>query len=84
MNTDQKQDYFEEICAYDDRVRKFVAQSHAKVLREHFENTELQNEIKHMGFIWKETKRRFNKLMKEKIMELGYNPHNNQTGSSYY
>ena len=84
LNTMQKDDYFEEIVAYDSRVQNFVEQTHAKVLREHLENTDLQEEIKHMKFIWKETKTRFNKLMQEKIMEMGYNPRFNDLGGKSY
>lgn len=38
----------------------------------------------HLGYIWHETKSRFNKLMQEKIMERGYNPRYTEMGSKYY
>ena len=37
-----------------------------------------------MKFMWNETKERFNKLMAEKIQEIGYNPNHTDMGSKYY
>ena len=74
LNTIQKKDYFEEIIKYDNRVHDYLQQTHAKVLSEHLEHKDLKNEMKHLKYIWKESKKRFNKLMEAKIQELGYNP----------
>ena len=74
MNTIQKQDYFDEIIAYDDRIQKYISKSHAKLVQEHLMNKDLVGEMQHLGYVWEETKLRFNKLMGEKILELGYNP----------
>ena len=62
-----KQDYFEEIIKYDERVSSFCSKTHAQVLKEHLEVSEEQNEMNHMKYLWAESKRRFNKLMQEKI-----------------
>ena len=84
MNTVQRQDYFDEIIAYDERVQKYIAKSHAKLIQEQLTNKDLGGEMKHLGYVWEETKVRFNKLMQEKILELGYNPRHTAMGSKYY
>lgn len=84
MNTIQKKDYFEEIIAYDDRVQQYVAKTHAKIMKEHLKTCDLMEEMQHLGYIWHETKSRFNKLMQEKIMEIGYNPKYSEMGGKSY
>lgn len=51
---------------------------------EHLSVIDMHQEMKHKGYIWHETKERFNKLMQEKIMELGYNPKMTDKGTKYY
>lgn len=61
-----------------------MSKTHAEVLKEHLENTDLQGEIKHLKYIWVETRKNFNKLMGEKIQELGYNPYFDLDGRKHY
>ena len=65
MNTLEKKDYFDEIIAYDERVQKYVAKSHARLLKESLIVDDLKGEMKHWNYVWEESKARFNKLMQE-------------------
>ena len=38
MGNRWKKDYFKEILKYDKRVEKYIANEHAKVLKEHIDN----------------------------------------------
>lgn len=84
MSENQRKDYFDEIIAYDERVQRYCAKTHAKLIHEHLANRDLSGEMAHLGYIWEETKVRFNKLMQEKILEMGYNPRFTAMGSKYY
>lgn len=74
MDTLQKKDYFDEIIAYDERVQKYVQKSHKKLLKESFIMDDVKGEMRHQFYIWQKSRENFNKLMEEKIRELGYHP----------
>ena len=72
MSTKLKKDYFDEIIAYDERVQKYVTKSHKKVVRESLIMDDVKGEMGHQLYMWNQSKDNFNKLMQEKIKEMGY------------
>ena len=84
MNSKWKKDYVNEILDYDDRVSKHVTNKYATVLQEHFENYNDQEYIDNLKTQWTGGVQKFNKLMSEKIEELGYLPNQNPDGEKKY